>query len=139
MSRNNTGNPLGSKAFLDFEDNVKNLDEGVNGTESAWVDRFGRPRKPLLQMEREFDDDQLIRAERFAVFLASAGYQFIGDYAAGIVITEYNQVVRDENGEFWRVAGGTDLPYTTTGAGMPEGGSLVSVGGCNPQARLSQS
>lgn len=60
--------------------------------------------------------------------LANAGYIFLGDYSAGIKITSYNQVVRDTSGEFWRASGSTALPYTTTGAGMPEGGSFVSVG-----------
>lgn len=128
MSRNNTGNPLGSKAFLDFEDNVRNLDEAVNGTESAWVDRFGRTRKPLQQMEREFDSAQAYRESRFNDFIASSGYQFIGDYGPGIEITEYNQLVRDENGEFWRVSGQVELPYVTTGAGIPEDDALVPAG-----------
>lgn len=50
------------------------------------------------------------------------------DYAAGIEITQYNQLVRDENGEFWRVSGKVDLPYVTTGAGIPEDDALVPVG-----------
>src|SRR5690554_4575000 len=64
----------------------------------------------------------------FNAYLVSAGYQFAGDYAAGIEITQYNQVVRDTSGEFWRVSGSTALPYTTTGAGLPEGGSFVAAG-----------
>src|SRR5690554_309210 len=64
----------------------------------------------------------------FNAYLVSAGYQFAGDYAAGIEITQYNQVVRDSSGEFWRVSGSTELPYTTTGAGLPEGGAFVYAG-----------
>ena len=52
----------------------------------------------------------------------------VADYAAGIEITQYNQLVRDENGEFWRVSGQVDLPYVTTGAGIPEDDALVPVG-----------
>src|SRR5690554_6873588 len=89
--------------------------------------------------ESEFDGDQARRESEFAVdqsnraaqyqtaesarnlqlneFIANHGsYTFVGDYAAGIELTEYNQVVRDANGEFWRVSGTTELPYTTTGA-----------------------
>lgn len=169
MSRNNTGNPIGSKAFPDFEDNVKNLDVAVNSNEATWTDRLGQSRRTLAgvdvavagvedaathaidveipyQVSRvepaaqlyfenaesdraaEFNTAQTSREQQFAAFIASSGYQFSGDYAAGIEITQYNQLVRDENGEFWRVSGPTQLPYTTTGVGLPEGGAFVNVG-----------
>lgn len=51
------------------------------------------------------------------------------EYEAGIKITSYNQYVRDGEGQLWQVNGSRELPYTTTGAGMPEGGAA---------ARLSQ-
>lgn len=41
---NKTGNPVGSKAFLDFEDNVKNLDQAVNSDQDTFQDRLGRSR-----------------------------------------------------------------------------------------------
>lgn len=150
MSRNNTGNPLGSKAFLDFEDNVRNLDQAVNSNELSWRDRLGRDRKSFEGMEREFsadqsrresefDADQAVRENefesaqnsrevRFNDFIAASGYQFLGDYAAGLEFTEYNQLIRDANGEFWRLSGQVDLPYVTTGAGIPEGDALVPMG-----------
>ncbi|WVM88008.1 hypothetical protein UMZ34_16840 [Halopseudomonas pachastrellae] len=59
--------------------------------------------------------------------MAAAGYVIVGGYASGIVLDSYNQVVRD-GGEFWRVSAQVSLPYTTTGAGIPEGDALVSVG-----------
>lgn len=65
---------------------------------------------------------------RIESVIQSSGYQFVGDYEAGIELTEYNQVIRDANGEFWRVSGSQSLPYTTTGAGLPEGGDFVTVG-----------
>src|SRR5690606_25698884 len=61
-------------------------------------------------------------------FIASSGYQFVGDYGPGIEITEYNQLIRDADGEFWRVSGQVELPYVTTGAGISEGGALVPAG-----------
>lgn len=150
MSRNNTGNPIDSMAFPDFQDNVKNLDQAVNSEELSWRDRFGRDRKSFEGMEREFDSDQAhrenefdsaqayrnnafesaqtYRESRFNDFIASSGYQFVGDYGPGIEITEYNQLVRDENGEFWRLSGQVELPYTTTGAGIPEDDALVPAG-----------
>ena len=41
MSRNNTGNPIGSGSPLDREDNTKNFDEAVNSSSTTWTDRFG--------------------------------------------------------------------------------------------------
>lgn len=139
MSRFNTGNPLGSGSPLDLDDNAKNMDLAVNSEEPQWIDRFGRPRLPLMEQERqfvsdqerrdgEFQADQADRESEFRTFIASSGYQFAGDYAAGIEITQYNQLVRDENGEFWRVSGQVDLPYVTTGAGIPEDDALVPAG-----------
>src|SRR5690554_1276272 len=133
MSRFNTGNPLGSNDPRDLDDNAKNMDLAVNSEDSQWIDRFGRPRLPLMEQERQFVASQDSREQRFADALANVGYVGTGpngefqDYAAGIEVTEYNQVIRAD-GEFWKVSPGTDLPYTTTGEGMPEGGAFVSVG-----------
>lgn len=150
MSRFNTGNPLGSGDPRDLDDNAKNFDEAINTEDPNWVDRFGRFRMPVMEQERqflasqeergsqfqadqlqrenEFDAAQDDREQRFNTFISSSGYQFIGDYGPGIEFTEYNQLVRDENGEFWRVSGQVDLPYVTTGAGIPEGDALVPAG-----------
>ena len=139
MSRNNTGNPIGSKAFADFEDNVKNLDQAVNAEQDTFQDRLGKSRLTWAGMENQFDADQAERVaefnadqtsreQEFRTFIASSGYQFVGDYAPGIEITEYNQLIRDSNGEFWRVSGQIDLPYVTTGAGIPEDDALVPAG-----------
>src|SRR5690606_1119043 len=87
----------------------------------------GASRKTIAGMEAEFAAAEAARQAEYLDTLASVGYDFAGDYAAGIVITNYNQVVR-EAGEFWRAAAGTTLPYTTTGAGLPEGGAFVYAG-----------
>lgn len=84
----------------------------------------GRAEQEADRSKREADRVE----QEFRTFVASSGYQFAGDYATGIGITQYNQILRDENGEFWRLSGSTELPYTTTGAGLPEGGSFVAVG-----------
>src|SRR5699024_1387009 len=129
MTSYNTGNPLGSKDPRDLYDNAENLDTAVNDVENdTWKDRFGRSRKTMSGMERQFDADQASRDNRFNTFIASSGYQFLGDYAADIEITEYNQIVRDDDGEFWRLSGQVELPYTTTGAGLPEDESLTPLG-----------
>lgn len=59
------------------------------------------------------------------------------DYVAGVKITSYNQMVKDDSGDFWRVNGATELPYTLTGAGVNEGGALVSVGDAVLRGELS--
>ncbi|MAM85698.1 hypothetical protein [Marinobacter sp. UBA2678] len=117
MTKFNTGNPVGSSDPRDLFDNAGVTDNLVTGAGAAYNDRLGKSRKSWQGMEDEF-----------AAFIAASGYEFVGDYAAGIEITGYNQVVRDTGGEFWRVSGSTNLPYTTTGAGLPEGGSFVAVG-----------
>src|SRR5699024_9520793 len=140
MTTYNTGNPIGSKDPRDLYDNAENLDTAVNSVaNNTWKARFERSRKTMSGMDRQFDAAQdyreaafdLIQADRearFNNFIASSGYQFLGDYAAGIEITEYNQIVRDSDGEFWRLSGQVELPYTTTGAGLPEDGSLTPLG-----------
>ena len=139
MTTYNTQNPLGSSDPRDLYDNAENLDNFVNGEQPAYDDRLGKSRKSWAGMESDFQDEQTRRESEFDAaqddregvfnaYLVSAGYQFAGDYAAGIEITQYNQVVRDSNGEFWRVSGSNALPYTTTGAGLPEGGAFVAVG-----------
>lgn len=115
----NTGNPVGPNGSADPRDLVDNAqvaDRLITSTELSVPDRLGVARKTWAGMEQDFQQ-----------FLINSGYQFLGDYAAGVEVTAYNQVIRD-GGEFWRVAAGTSLPYMTTGAGMPEGGAFVSVG-----------
>jgi hypothetical protein len=117
MTTYSTQNPVGSTDPRDLYDNAENLDNFVNGDQAAYNDRLGKLRKSWQGMEDEF-----------AAFIASSGYEFVGDYAAGIEITGYQQILRDTSGEFWRVSGSTALPYTTTGSGLPEGGAFVAVG-----------
>lgn len=156
MATYNTGNPLGSSDPRDLYDNAENLDNLVNGEQPAYSDRLGKSRRSWQsvedqanQQEAEFNADQAQRVSEFDAaqrdregvfnaYLVSAGYQFAGDYAAGIEITQYNQVVRDTNGELWRVSGSTTLPYTTTGAGLPEGGAFVNVGDAALRQELAQ-
>lgn len=128
MTTYNTGNPLGSSDPRDLYDNAENLDHAVNSDNETWQDRFDRSRRTLAGMESEFNADQSSREQEFRTFIASSGYQFAGEYAAEIEITQYNQIIRDSNGEFWRVSGQVDLPYTTTGTGLPEDDAFVPAG-----------
>jgi len=112
----NTGNPIGSEDPRDLIDNAAIIDKFATSEEATVLGRLGDTLRTMSGMSSSFGS-----------FLASAGYQFLGDYEAGIEVTAYNQVIR-ESGEFWRAAALTELPYTTTGAGMPESGMFVSVG-----------
>lgn len=116
MKPYNTGNPIGSTAPEDLYDNAGNIDQWANGEQPFHPDRLGVPRRTLAGMQGAFE-----------AFLANSGYVFAGEYAAGITLSAYNQIVR-ANGEFWRVSGSQTLPYTLTGSGAPEGSALVSVG-----------
>lgn len=48
-------------------------------------------------------------------------------YEAGFVVESYNTIIRDGDSEY-KLSENETLPYTLTGAGVPEGGALVSVG-----------
>jgi hypothetical protein len=117
MTTYQTGNPIGSADPRDLYDNAQVIDDYANSGDATTTDRLGVERATIAGIDA---------AARNAI--ANAGYEFVGDYAAGIELTAYNQVVRDTQGEFWRVSGSTALPYTTTGAGLPEGGAFVTVG-----------
>jgi len=138
MTKYNTGNPIGSADPRDLYDNATVIDRYANSDAATTSDRLGVSRRTLAGMENEFSDDQTRREDefdtaqdgrqaQFTQLMISGGYEFVGDYAAGIELTAYKQVVRD-GGEFWRPAADTDLPYTTTGAGLPEGGAFVNIG-----------
>lgn len=118
MTTYRTNNPVGSTDPRDLYDNAQNIDEWANSTEKmTHDDRLGVSRKTLHGMQREFEQ-----------FLGASGYVFLDvEYAAGIEFTSYSQVIA-AGGEFWRLSASAELPYVTTGAGMPEEGMFVSVG-----------
>lgn len=116
MTKFNTGSPVGSADPRDLFDTATVADRLVQGENRSYKDRLGKNRKSWTGIEKDFAD-----------FLKNSGYELLGDYAAGIEVTAYNQVIRDA-GQFWAPAAGTSLPYTTTGAGMDEGGAFVSRG-----------
>ena len=100
----NTGNPLGSADPRDLYDTASVADNLVHGEEPAYTDRLGKSRKSWAGMEKGFDE-----------FLANSGFEILGDYAGGIEITAYNQVIR-YNSALYSVKASTELPYTTNGA-----------------------
>jgi len=54
MTRYNTGNPVGSSSPLDLYDNAENLDAGINGAATTWLDRRGQTRKSWTGVEADF-------------------------------------------------------------------------------------
>ncbi len=127
MTKYATGNPAGSADPRDLYDTAEVSDNLFHGPLRAYRDRLGKNRKSWTGIEKDF-----------AEFLASSGYQFLGDYAAGIEVTAYNQVIRDA-GEMWSPAASTTLPYTTTGLGMDESGAFVSRGDAVLRQELAES
>ena len=90
----NTGNPIGSTDARDLLDNATNLDRAVNQSAARWTDRLGVSRPSWAGM--------VVYADR-------------GAYVAGIEITGYNEIFLFD-GEYYRAAASTSLPYTTTGS-----------------------
>lgn len=117
MTTYRTGNPLGSVSVKDLYDNAENFDTAMNDRAAEyWEDRLGHQRLSWHGAE-----------EAIQRFLLNSGYQDLGEYAPGIVITSRNQIFR-KDGELWRAGGALDLPYTTSGEWDDEGSSFVSVG-----------
>src|SRR5690554_4124232 len=81
-------------------------------------EEYGFPQELVQQAEDAAD-----RAEEAADRVLK-----VSSYTSGLELTSYNQLIRDSNGEFWRVSGQVDLPYVTTGAGIPEDDALVPAG-----------
>jgi Chaperone of endosialidase len=134
----NTRHPVGSTDPRDLYDNAHNLDNLVNGQQPFYPDRLGKLRHSWEGMEYDFNAAQQGREtafgitqadkeRRFEAFLASSGYVDIGPYASGVVFTERNQYVA-VNGQFYRPAAGTDIPYTTTGDWATERNKFVLLG-----------
>lgn len=116
MATYNTGNALGSTDPRDLYDNSQVFDELVNNTTDPTVqDRFGNARITLA--------NQL-------------GYNFKGDYAAGIELVSYTDIIR-YNSEFYRPSASATLPYTTTATLPDVDSNLVPVGDANLRQELA--
>lgn len=111
----NTGNPIGSTDARDLLDNATNLDKAVNSPAARWTDRLGVSRPSWAGM---------------------VAYADRGAYAAGIEITGYNEIFLHE-GEYYRAAASTTLPYTTTGSWSDDGNYFVSIGDATLRSDLA--
>lgn len=70
---NKTGNPVGSKAFLDFEDNVQILDQRLTSDQDTFEDRLGKSRLTWAGIERSGAGDTSIAVDAAARAVAAAG------------------------------------------------------------------
>ncbi|WP_444447860.1 hypothetical protein [Pseudomonas kurunegalensis] len=131
-----------------MHDNAGIADQLVTGTERQYPNRLGQPIRSFNGMNLDFDEsqaerdaefgqDQAEREEQFQQFLLSSGYEDIGDYAAGLIITGRNQVFL-RSGQYYRAKGSLALPYTTTGNWASESSSFVSVGDAVLRQDLAQ-
>jgi len=109
----NTGNALGSTDPRDLLDNASNLDDGMNSALPTFTDRLGVARDTWAGMENTFDLSQSGREAEFQQFLTDSGFVSLGNYAAGINFTAYNQYMA-RDGFFYRPAP-SSIPFTTTG------------------------
>lgn len=107
---------LGSTSPQVLLKNAINLDKLVNDRESESLpDRFAVLRRTWFGMEKAHDRQMQSQENRFDTFIASSGYEVIGDYTAGpLTITEYNQLIRYNN-ELYKLTAATDIPFTTAG------------------------
>lgn len=113
----NTNNALPSADFKDLSDNAANTDIAANSrTSRTWTDRLGNVRKTLWGMEQDFID-----------FIAASGFVNLGDYAAGLVLNNFNTTFT-KDGIAYRAAPTTVLPYTTTGVWASESSKFVIAG-----------
>src|SRR5690554_3633101 len=120
-----------------LEVNMNRTDRIVNGGEDEDVLIDGGQLVPSIRKwqkelgeEYGFPQELVQQAEDAADRAEDATNRVleVPTYTSGLELTSYNQLIRDSNGEFWRVSGQVDLPYVTTGAGIPEDDALVPAG-----------
>ncbi len=91
--------------------------------EADWESRF-----LVSQQGRadEFSQEQIERDFEFQQQLIQNGYQELGEYAAGIVIENLNQVVTVGN-YLYRLSPAVPRPYTTSGDWQADSGDFVQI------------
>lgn len=113
--------PISLQQLRNASEDAQDLEHYVNDDVPALIQtRLGGAKPNYVKFLAD-------RNEQFQQFLLESGYQDIGDYAAGLVITARNQIFQ-KDGELWRAGAGLTLPYTTTGNWGTEGSSFVSIG-----------
>lgn len=111
-TRYNTGNPIESPDVRDMSDNAKNLDLALNSNAIEFSDRFGVSRLTIEGAQKRFDSA-----------ISSIGYNFVGEYTTGIVLSSEKDMVRFD-GVLYVNTG--PFPKTTSGT-FTSDGAWVSV------------
>lgn len=136
MTTFKTGNPVGSTKPKDLYDNAENLDYFVNGPQPFYPDRLNKLRLSWAGIEESYRTSEAAREAQFQNFLQGAGYQVVGQYAAGVTLTAYNQVLLYQ-GQAYRLTYSQQLPYTTTGNWANESSKFVLVGDASLRQELA--
>lgn len=109
----NTNNPVGSTDPRDLFDNAGNMDKFENGPNPFYPDRFGVQKLSRSGMIENFNNMIAGQEAAFQQFLNDSGFVSLGNYAAGLNFTLYNQYMA-RDGFFYRPAP-SSIPFTTTG------------------------
>ncbi|HCQ8550400.1 TPA: hypothetical protein OME58_000696 [Klebsiella pneumoniae] len=128
--RYNTGNQRPSNSMKDLNDNALVYDDFLNGDADEVIDRLGKSMPTIRKTIRDANDkfhsqitlqdslflnSQIDKENRFASFLDSSGYVFLGDYQNGpFQFSARNQYIRYNN-QYYRLNAATDVGFTTTG------------------------
>jgi len=137
MATQPTNNPVPSESPRDLKFNAGKIDEFVTSPSGEYTDRLGGRHKTVSGMEADFENqlssqsdrfntqlsgqekqftDQITsQSDQFNYFIQNSGYEVVGDYENGpLTINSYNQIIRYQ-GEFYKLTGATEIPWTTTG------------------------
>ncbi|HGV3474319.1 hypothetical protein LMR83_20345 [Klebsiella quasipneumoniae subsp. similipneumoniae] len=128
--RYNTGNQRPSNSMKDLNDNALVYDDFLNGDADEVIDRLGKSMPTIRKTIRDANDkfhsqitlqdslflnSQIDKENRFASFLDSSGYVFLGEYQNGpFQFSARNQYIRYNN-QYYRLNAATDVGFTTTG------------------------
>ncbi|HBR7612248.1 hypothetical protein [Klebsiella pneumoniae] len=128
--RYKTGNPRPSNSMKDLNDNALVYDDFLNGDADEVIDRLGKSMPTIRKTIRDANDkfhsqitlqdslflnSQIDKENRFASFLDSSGYVFLGEYQNGpFQFSARNQYIRYNN-QYYRLNAATDVGFTTTG------------------------
>lgn len=119
--------PIGTTDVKALYNNASNFDEFSVSDSPAFTDRKGFRRRTIAGINAQFDQ-----------FLVSSGWVFANpvSYQAGIVLSLPNQIF-ERGGEYYRVAPGVSLPYTTTGVWASEQSNFVGIGDAPLRSELA--
>ncbi|MFP8693638.1 hypothetical protein ACLH1O_08740 [Klebsiella sp. 1SOAk1mer] len=133
MSTYKTKNPLGSAAVKDLYDNAENVDKFVNDrTKEELEDRLGVLRKTWHGMEMIFSRFIDYITGRGEQAVAAIGWQELGNWAAGLVVDNRQQIVY-YNGSWYKYLG--ELEHVIAGDSPENDGGLWSA--ANPTGKWS--